>query len=166
MDTHFPLHAALITFIFDNLRRKLLEGEESRFSVGGPASVSSLYSHSFSAPPIARPFLSGLSSGPSYLMTSLLFSSGFSNTEGLISASHAQQAEASPPGEEEEDVKEEEEKEEQGGEETEDTKEEEEKEDDDGGNEEEGEPDQVDEEAKGDEEAEGGDEEAKEGEEG
>uniref|UniRef100_G3Q0I4 IF rod domain-containing protein n=1 Tax=Gasterosteus aculeatus aculeatus TaxID=481459 RepID=G3Q0I4_GASAC len=139
--------------------RKLLEGEESRFSVGGPASVSSLYSHSFSAPPIARPFLSGLSSGPSYLMTSLLFSSGFSNTEGLISASHAQQAEASPPGEEEEDVKEEEEKEEQGGEETEDTKEEEEKEDDDGGDEEEGEPDQVDEEAKGDEEAEGGDEE-------
>lgn len=100
-------------------------------------------------------------------MTSLLFSSGFSNTEGLISASHAQQAPASPPGEEEEDVKEEDEKEGQGGEETEDTKEEEEKEEDDGGDGEEGEPDQADEEeAKGDEEAEGGDEEAKDGEEG
>ncbi|XP_037340298.2 neurofilament light polypeptide [Pungitius pungitius] len=148
--------------------RKLLEGEESRFSVGGPASMSSLYSHSLSAPSIARPFLSSLSSGPSYLMTSLLFSSSFSTTEGLISSSHAQQAEASPPGEEEEDVKEEEEKkEEEGGEQTEDTKEEEEKEEDDGGDEEEGDKDQADEEeAKGDEEAEGGDEEAKEGEEG
>ncbi|KAM8828371.1 neurofilament light polypeptide-like [Spinachia spinachia] len=146
--------------------RKLLEGEESRFSVGGPASMSSLYSHSFSAPSIARPFLSSLSSGPSYLMTSLLFSSSLNTTEGLISSSHAQQAEASPPGEEEEQVEEEEEKEEEeGGEETEHTKEDEEKEDDDGGDEE-GE-DKVDEDApKGDEEAEGEDEEVKQGEDG
>ncbi|KAL6097112.1 nefl [Pungitius sinensis] len=145
--------------------RKLLEGEESRFSVGGPSGMSSLYSHSLSAPSIARPFLSSLSSGPSYLMTSLLFSSSFSTTEGLISASHTQQAEASPPGEEEDDVKEEEEKkEEEGGEKTEDTKEEEENEDDDGVDKEEGDKDHTDEEeAQGDEEAV---EEAKEGEEG
>ncbi|XP_068562005.1 neurofilament light polypeptide [Cebidichthys violaceus] len=157
--------------------RKLLEGEESRFSVGVPGSVSSLYSHSFAAPSIARPFLSSLSSGTSYLMTSHLLSSSFSTTEGLISASHAQQAEASPPGEEkeeeeeaEEEVKaeeeEEEEKEEEAGEETEETKEEEEKEDKEGGDEE-GDKEQEDEEgAKEAEEAEGADEEAKDGEKG
>ncbi|XP_054468496.1 neurofilament light polypeptide isoform X1 [Anoplopoma fimbria] len=114
--------------------RKLLEGEESRFSVGVPGSVSSLYSHSYSVPSFTRPVLSSLSSSTSYLMTSHLLSSSFSTTEGIISASHAQKAEASPPGEEEveeeeaeEEVKEEEEeKEEEGGEETEETKEEEE----------------------------------------
>ncbi|XP_075935563.1 neurofilament light polypeptide [Anarhichas minor] len=147
--------------------RKLLEGEESRFSVGVPVSVSSMYSHSFAAPSIARPFLSSMSSGTSYLMTSHLLSSSFSTTEGLFSASHAQQAEASPTGEEEaeEEVKEEEEEEkaEEAGEETEETKEEEEKE----GGEEEGDKEQEDEEeAKGDEDAEGGDEEAKDGEKG
>ncbi|XP_054468497.1 neurofilament light polypeptide isoform X2 [Anoplopoma fimbria] len=116
--------------------RKLLEGEESRFSVGVPGSVSSLYSHSYSVPSFTRPVLSSLSSSTSYLMTSHLLSSSFSTTEGIISASHAQKAEASPPGEEEveeeeaeEEVKEEEEeKEEEGGEETEETKEEEEEE--------------------------------------
>ncbi|XP_031711573.1 neurofilament light polypeptide [Anarrhichthys ocellatus] len=155
--------------------RKLLEGEESRFSVGVPVSVSSMYSHSFAAPSIARPFLSSMSSGTSYLMTSHLLSSSFSTTEGLFSASHAQQAEASPPEEEEEEeeeaeeeVKEEEEEEkaEEAGEETEETKEEEEKEDKEGA-EEEGDKEQEDEEeAKGDEDAEGGDEEAKDGEKG
>nr|XP_019938118.1 PREDICTED: neurofilament light polypeptide-like [Paralichthys olivaceus] len=148
--------------------RKLLEGEESRFSGGVAGGVSSFYGHSLSAPSYARPLLSSLSSGPSYLMTSRLLSSSFSTTEGIISASHAQQAEASPPGEEEEEeekgeeateeeVKEEEEaeKEEEGGEE----KDEEE------GGEEEGDKEKEDEEeateggeeAKGEEE--GGDEE-------
>lgn len=106
--------------------RKLLEGEESRFSGG----VSSLYSHSFSAPSYSRPLLSSVSSGTSYMMTSRLLSSSLSTTEGIIFASHAQQAEASPPGEEEEV------KEEEGGEVTEETKEEEEKEEDEGGEEE------------------------------
>ncbi|KAK1883942.1 Neurofilament light polypeptide [Dissostichus eleginoides] len=69
--------------------RKLLEGEESRFSGG----VSSLYSPSFSAPSYARPLLSSMSSGTSYMMTSRLLSSSLSTTEGIISASHAQQAE-------------------------------------------------------------------------
>ncbi|XP_070781200.1 neurofilament light polypeptide [Enoplosus armatus] len=152
--------------------RKLLEGEESRFSVGVAGGVSSLYSHSLSAPCFARPILSSLSSGTSYLMTSRLLSSSVSTTEGIISASHAQQAEASPPKEEEEEeeeeakeVKEEEEeaeKEEEGGEETEETeetKEEEEKEEEEGG-EEEGDQEKEDE-----EETKEGDEEAKEEEE-
>ncbi|KAL3041499.1 hypothetical protein OYC64_019646 [Pagothenia borchgrevinki] len=133
--------------------RKLLEGEESRFSGG----VSSLYSHSFSAPSYARPLLSSMSSGTSYMMTSRLLSSSLSTTEGIISASHAQQAEASPPGEEEEV------KEEEGGEVTEETKEEEEKEDEEGGEEEGDKEKEDEEEAKGDEKteeaAEGGDEE-------
>ncbi|XP_022624878.1 neurofilament light polypeptide-like isoform X1 [Seriola dumerili] len=146
--------------------RKLLEGEESRFSVGMAGGVSSLYSHSLSAPSYARPVLSSLSSGASYLMTSRLLSSSVSTTEGIISASHARQAEASPPAEEEEaaeeeeeEVKEEEEaeKEEEGGEETEEKKEEEEveKEEEEGG-EEEGDKEKEDE-----EEAKEGDEEAK-----
>uniref|UniRef100_A0A3B4VED4 Neurofilament light polypeptide-like n=1 Tax=Seriola dumerili TaxID=41447 RepID=A0A3B4VED4_SERDU len=95
----------------------------------------------------AYPVLSSLSSGASYLMTSRLLSSSVSTTEGIISASHARQAEASPPAEEEEaaeeeeeEVKEEEEaeKEEEGGEETEEKKEEEEveKEEEEGGEEE------------------------------
>uniref|UniRef100_A0A3P9NIL7 Neurofilament light chain b n=1 Tax=Poecilia reticulata TaxID=8081 RepID=A0A3P9NIL7_POERE len=100
--------------------RKLLEGEESRFSVGVPGGVASLYSHSMVAHSFARPMLSSLSSGTSYLMTSRLLSS--STTEGIISASHAQQAEASPPAEEEE---EEEEAEEVKGEEEEEQEEEE-----------------------------------------
>ncbi|KAF1377373.1 hypothetical protein PFLUV_G00200060 [Perca fluviatilis] len=143
--------------------RKLLEGEESRFSVGGPGSVSSMYSHSFSAPCFTRPILSSMSSGSSYLMTSRLLSSSFSTTEGIISASHAQQAEASPPGEEEkaeEEVKEEEEEEkkEEEGQETEETKGEEEKEDEEEGEEEGDEEKEDEEEAKGDEEAKEGEE--------
>uniref|UniRef100_A0A3Q4GXV6 Neurofilament light chain n=1 Tax=Neolamprologus brichardi TaxID=32507 RepID=A0A3Q4GXV6_NEOBR len=111
--------------------RKLLEGEESRFSVGMAGGVSPLYSHSLSAPSFARPVFSSLSSGTSYLMTSRLLSSSVSTTEGIISASHAQQAEASPPGEEEveeEEKEEEEAKEEEVGEETEEKKDEEEEE--------------------------------------
>ncbi|XP_070845803.1 neurofilament light polypeptide [Chaetodon trifascialis] len=147
--------------------RKLLEGEESRFSVGVGGGVSSLYSHSLSAPSFVRPVLSSLSSGTSYLMTSRLLSSSVSTTEGIISASQAQQAEASPPAEEEEaeEVKEEEEeeekeKEEEGGEETEEAKEEEEEKEEEEGEEEGDKEKEVEEEAKE------GDEEAKEGEEG
>ncbi|XP_036973672.1 neurofilament light polypeptide [Acanthopagrus latus] len=149
--------------------RKLLEGEESRFSVGVAGGVSSLYTHSLSAPSYARPVFSSLSSGTTYLMTSRLLSS--STTEGIISSSQAQQAEAGPPAEEEgeqeeeeEEVKEaEEEKEEEAGEETEETKEEAEEEE--KGEEEEGE-EEGDKEKEDEEEAKEGDEEAKEGEEG
>ncbi|XP_073334487.1 neurofilament light polypeptide [Pagrus major] len=140
--------------------RKLLEGEESRFSVGVGGGVSSLYSHSLSAPSYVRPVLSSLSSGTTYLMTSRLLSSSVSTTEGIISASQAHQAEASPPAEEEEEeeVKEEEEvaeeeKEEEGGEETKEEEEEEKGEEEEG--EEEGDKEKADE-----EEAKEGDEEA------
>lgn len=92
------------------------------------AGVPSLYSHGFAAPSFGRPLLSSLSSGTSYLMTSRLLSS--STTEGIISASHAPQAEASPPGEEEEQEEEveetEEQKEQDGGDEEEDKEKEEE----------------------------------------
>ncbi|XP_043952259.1 neurofilament light polypeptide [Gambusia affinis] len=140
--------------------RKLLEGEESRFSVGVPGGVASLYSHSMAAPSFARPMLSSLSSGTSYLMTSRLFSS--STTEGIISASHAQQAEASPPAEEEEEEEEaeevkedeeEEQEEEEGGEEQKEEEEEVQEEKEEGGEQEE---------EKGEEEAKEEDEEAKE----
>ncbi|RVE65643.1 hypothetical protein OJAV_G00118440 [Oryzias javanicus] len=124
--------------------RKLLEGEESRFNVGMTAAgVSSLYGHGLAAPSFGRPLLSSLSSGTSYLMTSRLLSS--STTEGIISASHAPQAEASPPGEEEEQEEEVEETEEQKEEEEEEDKEKEEeveeeaKDEGEGGEEEEGE---------------------------
>uniref|UniRef100_A0A3Q3JEH9 IF rod domain-containing protein n=2 Tax=Monopterus albus TaxID=43700 RepID=A0A3Q3JEH9_MONAL len=145
--------------------RKLLEGEESRFSVGMAGGVSSLYGHTLSAPSFGRPILTSVSSGTSYLMTSRLLSSSVSTTEGIISAGHAQQAAASPPGEEEEEeaeeeVKEEEEevKEEEGGEETEETKEKQEEEE---GEEEEGDKEKEDEDAAKEE-----DEEAKEEEKG
>uniref|UniRef100_A0A1A8RP57 Neurofilament, light polypeptide a n=1 Tax=Nothobranchius rachovii TaxID=451742 RepID=A0A1A8RP57_9TELE len=147
--------------------RKLLEGEESRFSVGVHGGVASLYTHAMAPPIFARPILSSLSSGTSYLLTSRLLSSSVSTTEGLISASHAQPAESSPPGEEEVKEKEEEEEkelEEEGGEETEEKKEEEggeEKEEEEGGVEEEEE-----EEKEGDEEAKEEEDDAKEEEEG
>ncbi|XP_071373752.1 neurofilament light polypeptide [Centroberyx affinis] len=135
--------------------RKLLEGEESRFSAGVGGGMSSLYSHTLSAPSFARPVFSSLGSGSSYLMTSRLLSS-FSTTEEVISASQAKQAEASLPAEEEEVHEEEEEKEEEeAGEETEEKKEEEEEKE-----EEEGE-----EKVEGDEEEKEDGEEANEGEE-
>ncbi|XP_029921991.1 LOW QUALITY PROTEIN: neurofilament light polypeptide [Myripristis murdjan] len=116
--------------------RKLLEGEESRFSWEWPGGVSALYSHT--APSFARPIFSSVSSGASYLMTSRLLSSTFTTTEEVISPSQIQKAEASPPGEEEgeeEEVKEEEEEEEkgeEGGEEKEEGGEEEQEEKEDG----------------------------------
>lgn len=88
-------------YFVTNLYRKLLEGEESRLSVGGAVGVSSLYSHGLSAPAFVRPVLSTLSSGPSYLMTSRLL--GSSTAEAIVSSGHAQKAEASPPAEEEEE---------------------------------------------------------------
>ncbi|XP_023121699.2 neurofilament light polypeptide [Amphiprion ocellaris] len=152
--------------------RKLLEGEESRFSVGMAGGVSSLYGHSLSAPSYTRPVLSSFSSGTSYLMTSRLLSSSVSTTEGIIPASHAQQAEASPPREEEEEeeeaekeVEEEEEaeKEEEGGEEA---AEEEKKEEEEEGKEEEEEGGEDEGEKEDEEEAKEAEEETKEGEEG
>ncbi|XP_067114306.1 neurofilament light polypeptide-like [Osmerus mordax] len=93
--------------------RKLLEGEESRFNVGGAGGVSSMYSHGLSAPPsFGRPMMSmhsNYSSGISYLMTSRLLSSSFTTAEDIISASLAQKEEAGPPEEEEEEEKGEEE---------------------------------------------------------
>ncbi|KAM4719535.1 neurofilament light polypeptide [Anableps anableps] len=147
--------------------RKLLEGEESRFSVGVSGGVASLYSHSLAAPSFARPMLSSLSSGTSYLMTSRLLSS--STTEGIISASHAQQAEASPPAEEEEEeveevkAEEEEQKEDEGGEEQKEEEEEgeEKKEEEEGGEEEEKQEEEVKDEDEKTKDEEGGDEEEK-----
>uniref|UniRef100_A0A672J964 Neurofilament light n=1 Tax=Salarias fasciatus TaxID=181472 RepID=A0A672J964_SALFA len=120
--------------------RKLLEGEESRFNVGLAGGVSSLYSHSLSAPSFARPVFSSLGSGTSYMLTSRLLSSSVSTTEGIISASHAQQAEASPPGEEEEEEEEEvvEEEEQEGAEKEEEEEGEAEKEEEEEGEKEEG----------------------------
>lgn len=108
-----PETASLFTnVVFTPPYRKLLEGEESRFSVGGAMVVSSLYSHSVSAPSFVRPFPTNLSSGPSYLMTSRLITSSLITTEGVISAGHAHLAEASPPRDEEMEEKEKEQEEE------------------------------------------------------
>ncbi|KAM4634117.1 neurofilament light polypeptide [Polymixia lowei] len=135
--------------------RKLLEGEESRFSVGMAGGVSSMYSHTLSATPsFGRPMFSSLSSSAPYLMTSRLLSSSFAATEELISARKSQKAEASPPAEEEEEEEEEEVKEEE------EEKGEEEQEEEGGDEEKEEEKEEGDKEEKEDEE------EVKEGEEG
>ncbi|KAI1900868.1 hypothetical protein AGOR_G00054280 [Albula goreensis] len=89
--------------------RKLLEGEETRFSVGGVGGLSSVFSHSVSAAPsFGRSMFSlqsSLSSGAPYLLSSRLLSS-FSAGDEIISASQAQKAEASPPQEEEDEEEE------------------------------------------------------------
>ncbi|KAF4098672.1 neurofilament light polypeptide [Onychostoma macrolepis] len=89
--------------------RKLLEGEESRFSVGmgglvGAYSVGPVYS---------RPMfsLSTLSSGAPYLLGSRLLSASLS-VDDAITSSQAQEAAASPTKEEEEEEEEKEEEEE------------------------------------------------------
>ncbi|XP_068609331.1 neurofilament light polypeptide-like [Brachionichthys hirsutus] len=92
--------------------RKLLEGEETRFSVGVARGVSSFYSHSLSAPSFSQPILSSMNSGTSYLMTSRLLSSSISSTQGVISCSRAQKADAGPPEEEQDGDQEKEEEEE------------------------------------------------------
>ncbi|KAG9353945.1 hypothetical protein JZ751_012069, partial [Albula glossodonta] len=92
--------------------RKLLEGEETRFSVGMAGGMSSVYSHSLSAgPSFSRSAFTSLSSGAPYLLSSRLLSSSFSADE-VITSSQAQEAEASPTQEEEE-AEEEEKKEEE-----------------------------------------------------
>nr|XP_043881510.1 LOW QUALITY PROTEIN: neurofilament light chain b [Solea senegalensis] len=95
--------------------RKLLEGEENRISVAGPASVTAFSQAAYAAPPYGRTQFSmhsQLSSAPPYLLSSRLYTSALA-TEETISASQAQQAEASPPQEEEEEEEEEEQVEEE-----------------------------------------------------
>ncbi|XP_023834085.1 neurofilament light polypeptide-like [Salvelinus sp. IW2-2015] len=91
--------------------RKLLEGEENRFSAGGPGEMYSVYSQSLSvAPSYNRPMFSmqsSLSSAAPYLR---MYSSSFSSADGIIAASQAQPAESSRQEEEEEEEGEEEEK--------------------------------------------------------
>ncbi|XP_026109212.1 neurofilament light polypeptide-like [Carassius auratus] len=98
--------------------RKLLEGEETRFNVGGIGGISSVFSPSIAATPsFGRPVFSvqaSLSSGAPYLLGSRLMSYSATPDE-IIEASKAQEAGASP--EEEEEEREKEEKEEEEGEE-------------------------------------------------
>ncbi|KAG7480662.1 hypothetical protein MATL_G00058670 [Megalops atlanticus] len=94
--------------------RKLLEGEETRFSVGGLGAMSSMFSHGVSAAPsFGRSMFSlqsSVSSGAPYLLSSRLLSSSFSSADEIIAASQAQQAEAAPLKEEAEEEEGEEEK--------------------------------------------------------
>ncbi|XP_060928079.1 neurofilament light chain b isoform X2 [Limanda limanda] len=94
--------------------RKLLEGEENRFNVASPGSISGYSQAMYGAPSYGRTQISmqsQLSSAPPYLLSSRFYSPSFS-TEETISASQAHQAEASPPQEEEEEEQVEEEEEE------------------------------------------------------
>ncbi|XP_047446880.1 neurofilament light polypeptide-like [Mugil cephalus] len=87
--------------------RKLLEGEENRLNVAGPESFS-LYSQAmYAAPSYGRTYSmqSQLRSAAPYLLSTRLYTS--LSTEETISASQAQQAEASPAQEEEEEEEEE-----------------------------------------------------------
>lgn len=86
--------------------RKLLEGEETRFNVGGVGGMSSVFSHTISSTPsFGRPVFSvqsSLTSGTPYLLgTRLLSSSSFS--DDMLTSSTAQKARASPAKEEEEE---------------------------------------------------------------
>ncbi|XP_026118044.1 neurofilament light polypeptide-like [Carassius auratus] len=100
--------------------RKLLEGEETRFNVGGIGGISSVFSPSIAATPsFGRPVFSvqsSLSSGAPYLLGSRLMSYSATPDE-IIEASKAQEAGASPEEEEEEEEREKEEEEEEEGEE-------------------------------------------------
>ncbi|XP_070759960.1 neurofilament light polypeptide-like [Enoplosus armatus] len=90
--------------------RKLLEGEENRFSAARPGSVTAYSQAMYAAPSYGRTqfsMQSQLSSAAPYLLSSRLYTS--LSTEETISASQAQQAEASPAQEKEEEEKEEEE---------------------------------------------------------
>lgn len=89
--------------------RKLLEGEETRFNVGGVGGMSSVFSHTISSTPsFGRPVFSvqsSLTSGTPYLLgTRLLSSSSFS--DDMLTSSTAQKARASPAKEEEEEEEE------------------------------------------------------------
>ncbi|XP_059379305.1 neurofilament light chain b [Carassius carassius] len=138
--------------------RKLLEGEETRFNVGGIGGISSVFSPSISATPsFGRPVFSvqaSLSSGAPYLLGSRLMSYSATPDE-IIEASKAQEARASPEEEEEEEEGEKKEEEEE--------KEAEEEEGEEGGEDEgEDEGEQEEEEEKEAEEKEGGEEAEKE----
>ncbi|XP_042617594.1 neurofilament light chain b isoform X1 [Cyprinus carpio] len=139
--------------------RKLLEGEETRFNVGGIGGISSVFSPSIAATPsFGRPVFSvqaSRTSGAPYLLGTRLMS--YSATPGeIFEASKAQEAGASPEEEEEEEEGEKEEEEEE--------KEAEEEEGEEGG-EDEGEDEGKQEEEEG-KEAEEAEEEGGEGEEG
>ncbi|XP_068560350.1 neurofilament light chain b [Cebidichthys violaceus] len=115
--------------------RKLLEGEENRLNVTGPGSFNVYSQAMYAAPSYGRTKFSlqpQLSSAAPYLMSSRLYTSSLSREE-TISASQAQQDEASPHEEEEEEEEveqvEEEEKEEEAEEEQEEEKEKEAEED-------------------------------------
>ncbi|KAI9521679.1 hypothetical protein NQZ68_003834 [Dissostichus eleginoides] len=95
--------------------RNLLEGEENRFNVSGPGSFN-VYSQSmYATPPSFRrtqfSMQSQLTSAAPYMLSSGFYSRSLP-TEEKISASQAQQAEASLPQEEDEEQLEEEEREE------------------------------------------------------
>ncbi|KAF7199777.1 light polypeptide [Nothobranchius furzeri] len=119
--------------------RKLLEGEEDRLNVERPSSFM-VYSQAMGiAPGYGRAQISTLpqmSAAAPYLLSSRFYSSSVS-TEQPISASHAQQAEASPPQEEDEEEGEQVEEEEKEQEEEEGEKEDVEEEEGDQGEEEE-----------------------------
>uniref|UniRef100_A0A674ANA8 Neurofilament light chain b n=2 Tax=Salmo trutta TaxID=8032 RepID=A0A674ANA8_SALTR len=119
--------------------RKLLEGEESHFSVGGSGGMSSVYGHTLSVMPSFGSNMfsmqSSLSSGAPYLMASRFLSSSFVSGEDIISTSLAQRDSASPPQEEEEEEKAKEEEEEKEEEEAEEKKEEGQEEEEEGGEE-------------------------------
>ncbi|ROI64815.1 Neurofilament light polypeptide [Anabarilius grahami] len=99
--------------------RKLLEGEETRFNVGGIGGISSVFSPSIAATPsFGRPVFSvqaSLSSGAPYLLGSRLMSYSATADE-IVEASQAQEAGASPEKEEEEEEEVEKEEEEEEGE--------------------------------------------------
>ncbi|XP_051537531.1 neurofilament light polypeptide-like [Myxocyprinus asiaticus] len=142
--------------------RKLLEGEESRFNVGVGGLVSAYSIGTVYSRPMFS--LSTLSSGTPYLLGSRLISTSLAEDEA-ITASQAQEAEASPAREEEEEEEEskEEEKEEEEKEKEEEEKEEEEedqeeeegtKDEEEGGEQEEEKEDGTEEEEKGEKEEE------------
>lgn len=151
--------------------RKLLEGEETRFNVGGIGGISSVFSPSIAATPsFGRPVFSvhsSLSSGAPYLMGTRLMSYSAAADE-IVEASRAQEAGASPVKEEEEEEEEAEKVEDEEKEEEEEGEKEEEEEE--GEKEEEGEEGEKEEEeegeGEGEEEAEKEEEEKEEGEEG
>ncbi|KAF4110316.1 neurofilament light chain b [Onychostoma macrolepis] len=134
--------------------RKLLEGEETRFNVGGIGGMSSVFSPSIAATPsFGRPVFSvqaSLASGAPYLLGTRLMSYSAIPDE-IIEAGKAQEARASPEKEEEEEEEEEEVEEEEG-----EKEEEEEKEEGEEGGEEEGEDEGEQEEEEGKEGEEGG----------
>ncbi|XP_051508759.1 neurofilament light polypeptide-like [Myxocyprinus asiaticus] len=95
--------------------RKLLEGEETRFNVGGIGGMSSVFSPSIAATPsFGRPVFSvqaSRTSGAPYLLGTRLMSYSAMTNE-IVEASQAQEAGASPEKEEEEEEGEKEEEEE------------------------------------------------------